>query len=210
MFFVETGWWTSPSPAIKTGACLSLSDATAIETALARNANKIIFIQKPPEKVPPSRTLFLLFVELGFDGSLDLFVKRGIVFQRIFSSIPPLRELSALIAEPGAALLDDLLLEREIEQRAGGRNAFVIHDVELGFGERRRDFVLHDFHARSIARHDAVGLLDRADAPDVHANARVEFQRLAARSRLRIAKHHPDFFSDLVRENATRARFRDE
>ena len=53
-------------------------------------------------------------------------------------------------------------------------------------------------------------MLDRADAPDVHANARVKLERLAARSRLRVAKHHPDFFSDLVRENATRARFRDE
>ena len=84
-----------------------------------------------------------------------------------FAASRPWASCGPFVIKPRTAFLDDLLLEGEIEQRAGRRDAFVIHDVELGFRERGRDFVLHDFDAGAIARHDTVGLLDRADAADV-------------------------------------------
>ena len=89
-------------------------------------------------------------------------------------------------------------------------DALVVHDVELGFGEGRRDFVLHDFDLGAVADDDAVGLLDLADAADVDADAGVEFQRLAAGRRLGIAEHHADLFANLVGENADRARLGNE
>ncbi len=119
--------------------------------------------------------LLLLFLELRLNGGFDFFVERGIVFQRFLRRIAALRQLRAFVVQPGTAFLDDLFFEREIEQRAGRGNSLVIHDVELGLGERRRDFVLHDFHARAIAGDDAVGLFDRADAADIDAHAGVEF-----------------------------------
>jgi hypothetical protein len=67
------------------------------------------------------------------------------------------------------------ILKRARGVNAGRGNALVIHDVELGFRERRRDFVLHDFHARPVAGDDAIGLLDRADAANIDAHAGVEF-----------------------------------
>ena len=42
------------------------------------------------------------------------------------------------------------------------------------------------------------------------ADAGVEFERFAAGRRLRIAEHDADLFADLVGENATGARLRDE
>ena len=95
-------------------------------------------------------------------------------------------------------------------KRTGRRNSLVIHDVELGFGERRRDFVLHYFHARTVARDNSVGLLDRADTADIDADAGVKFQCLATGCRLGISEHHADFFADLVGENAASARFGNE
>src|SRR5205085_4597693 len=75
--------------------------------------------------------LLFLFVELRLNRCLDLFIQRRIVFQRVFAGIAPLGELGAFVAEPRAALLDDLFLEREIEQGAGRGNPLVIHDVEF-------------------------------------------------------------------------------
>src|SRR5437764_4083676 len=66
-----------------------------------------------------SKTLLLFFVELRFHRSLDLFVERGIVLQRVFPGVATLGKLGAFVAEPGPALFDDLLLEREVEERAG-------------------------------------------------------------------------------------------
>ena len=103
-----------------------------------------------------------------------------------------------------------LFLEGEIEQRADGGDALVVHDVELGLGEGRRDLVLHHLHAGAVAGDGAVGLLDRADAADVAAHAGVELERLAAGRRLGVAEHDADFLADLVGENAARPRLGNE
>jgi two-component system cell cycle sensor histidine kinase/response regulator CckA len=52
----------------------------------------------------------------------------------------------ALEVKPRALLVDDAQFDGEVEQRAFARNALVVHDVELGLAERRRDLVLHDLH----------------------------------------------------------------
>src|SRR6266404_4893022 len=152
-----------------------------------------------------TRVLNFFFVEFRFDRVLDFFVKRAIVLQCFFRSVASLRQLCALVIQPGTALFDNLFFQSQIEKCAGRGNALVVHDVELGFRERRRDFVFYDLDARAIACDHTVRLLDRADAANIDTDAGVKFQRLASRRRFRISKHDADFFADLVCKNATRA-----
>ena len=121
-----------------------------------------------------------------------------------------MRELTAFVAEPRATLFDDAFFEGEIEERTCVRNAFVIHDVELGFGEGRGDLVFHDLDLCAVARNCAVPVLDRTDAADIDADAGVKFEGFAAGCGLGIAKHHADFFTNLVSKEADRIRFRNE
>src|SRR5882724_38362 len=179
-----------------------ISAAVMIDSTVAAVYDRRQTIRSEEE----AASLLLLFVEPGFHCGLDLFVKRGIVLQRVFTGIATLGELRAFVAEPRAALLDDLFLEREIEERPGRGNTLVVHDVELGFGERRRDFVLHHFHAGPVSGNRSVRLFDRANPADVDSDARVKLQRFAAGSGFRIAEHDTDLLADLVREYATRPR----
>src|SRR3954471_14269394 len=89
--------------------------------------------------------LAFLFFELRLNRGLDLLVERRVALQCFFCGITTLRELRAFIVQPRPAFLDDLFLERQIEQRPRRRNSLVIHDVELRFSERRRDLVLYHF-----------------------------------------------------------------
>ena len=107
-----------------------------------------------------------------------------IVLQELLRVLAPLAEPLAAVREPRAALLDDPLVDAEIEQVAGLRDAFAVHDVELGFAERRRDLVLHHLDARAAADDD-VAVLDAGDAPDVEPHRGVELQRAAAGRRFR-------------------------
>ena len=84
------------------------------------------------------------------------------------------------------------------------RNAFAVHDVELDLLEGRRHLVLDDLDARLVAD-QLLALLDLADAANVEADGGVEFQRVAARRRLRIAEHDADLHADLVDEDHHRA-----
>ena len=95
-----------------------------------------------------------------------------------------------------------MFLQSDIEQCSGRGDSLVVHDVELGLRKRRRDLVLHDLYAGAIPCDNAIRLFDRADAPNIDPDTRVEFQRLPTRRRLRIPKHHANFFADLICENA--------
>ena len=129
--------------------------------------------------------------------------------------VAPLPDALAGVAEPRAALLDDAELAREIEDVARAADALPVEDVEFDLAERRRHLVLHHLHARSIAHHDRVllverrGLFDRADATDVEAHRRVELERVAARRRLGAAEHDADLHADLVDEDDEAVRARD-
>src|SRR5207249_8523731 len=118
-------------------------------------------------------------------------------------------EALALEGEPGAALVDDLAIDGEIEQVAFLRNPLAIHDVELRLTKRRRDLVLDDLDAGAAADDD-VAVLDRADAADVDADRRVELQRAAAGGRFRVAEHDADLLAKLVDEDEARLRLRDD
>src|SRR6267142_1619112 len=48
-------------------------------------------------------------------------------------------------ADPRPALFQHTFIDAEINQVTFARNSFAVHDVELGFAERRRHFVLHHF-----------------------------------------------------------------
>ena len=59
-------------------------------------------------------------IHRGLHFGLDLGVERFIRLQRLFRSIATLRELRSLVADPGSSLLENIVFNREIEQRAGG------------------------------------------------------------------------------------------
>ena len=75
----------------------------------------------------------------------------------------------AVVAEPGARLLDQAGLDAEVEDLADLGDALAVHDVELDLLERRRDLVLDDLHAGGVAD-DVVAVLDLAGAADVEAD----------------------------------------
>src|SRR2546423_6115958 len=102
-----------------------------------------------------------------------------LVLQCLLRVLATLAESLALVREPCTTLFNYAIVRREIEQVAFLRNAFAVHDVELGLAERRRDFIFRDFHLRAIA-HDAIAVLDRADATNVETKRRIEFQRATA------------------------------
>src|SRR5262249_19586072 len=67
----------------------------------------------------------------------------------------------------------------DVNQLAELRDSFSVHDVEFGFAERRRDFVLDNFDFGAIA-HDVLAVFDLRDAPDVQAQRRIKLQRASA------------------------------
>src|SRR6266498_3666057 len=160
------------------------------------------FLDTWPQTAALSPGLFFVFVQLCLDGGFDLFVQGAVVLEDFLCRVAALRQLGAFVTQPGTTLLDDLFFQCKIEESASGGNSLVIHDIELGFGERRSNFVFHDFDARPISRYNAVGLFDGADAADIDSHAGVKLQRPAAGSHLRVSKHDSDLFSNLVCENA--------
>src|SRR3954469_13446416 len=84
----------------------------------------------------------------------------------------------ASVAEPRAALFDDVLSDAEVKQIAFLRDSFAIDDVELGFAERRSHLVLDDFDFGSAAR-DGIAVLNGRDTTNVQANGRIELQGAA-------------------------------
>src|SRR6185295_15753333 len=107
----------------------------------------------------------------------DLVVDRlehlGVVLEELLDVLAALAETLAVVGKPGAALLDDPLVDCEVEEVAGSRDAFSVHDVELGLAEGWGHLVLDDLHARSSSD-DRVAVLDARDAPDVHSHRRIE------------------------------------
>src|SRR6266481_865689 len=65
------------------------------------------------------RELALVFVELRFNGGLDLVVKRLVVLQNFFRDVAALSKLRPFVIQPGTPLLDDLFFQRHVEKRAG-------------------------------------------------------------------------------------------
>src|SRR5262249_54358342 len=120
-----------------------------------------------------------------------------------------LSEALAAEREPRPALLDDLLVDREIEQIPLARDPLAVHHVELRFAEWRRDLVLDDLHPRAPADDD-ITVLDRATAADIVPARGVELQRAAAGGRFGVAEHDADLLAELIDEDQARLRLRDD
>src|SRR5262245_38599597 len=67
--------------------------------------------------------------ELLADFVLDCLEDGGVVLQELLHVLAALPETLAAIGEPGAALLDDLPIHRQIERIAFARDAFAVHHV---------------------------------------------------------------------------------
>src|SRR5512139_394908 len=117
------------------------------------------------------------------DLRLDCFAQVDVLAQEVLCSLSALAEPFLSVGVPGPGLLNDALLHTKVEQAPLFGDALAVHDVELSLPERRRDLVLDDLGAYTVA--DELGpLLDRVDPADVDAHRRVEFERAAAGGRL--------------------------
>src|SRR5262249_8966661 len=122
----------------------------------------------PPDAAPGhrSRASGGLQPERRADGRLDLGGDLRILLQVLPGVVPPLPAPLVRVREPGAALLDDPLLDRHVEDVALAGDALAIHHVELGLAEGRRQLVLHHLDLGPDA--DRLGpLLERVHPPDV-------------------------------------------
>src|SRR5919112_1469678 len=125
------------------------------------------------------------------DSGADLLQDVGVVLEKLLGVLATLTEALLIEIEPRPALAHDSQVDPDVEDAAFDRDPLVVHDVELGLPEGRRDLVLDDLHPRP--RPDGVGaVLDRLDAADIHSHRGVELQRVAAGGGLWAAEHHTD------------------
>src|SRR3954454_5133720 len=102
------------------------------------------------------------------DLALDLLGDLDVLVEERLGVVASLAEALVAVGEERAGLRDDVVLDAEVDQAAGGRDALAELDVELGLAERRRDLVLDDLDADAVA--DRLGaLLEGLDAADVEA-----------------------------------------
>src|SRR5581483_8647721 len=103
---------------------------------------------------------------LRLDPLQDLLDDVGVLLEEGGRVLAPLAEPLVAEAEVRARLLDDLPLDRRVEDGPLPGDALAVDDVELGLLERRRDLVLRHLDANAVAdRLDAV--LQRLDPADV-------------------------------------------
>src|ERR1043166_8157673 len=137
------------------------------------------------------------------DLPFDLGEEIGVFADEDLRVLASLAEAHVAVREPGARLLDDLVVEADVDQLAGLRDALAVADVDLRLPERCGALVLDDLHFHARANH-LFAFLDLVRAANVEADRRVELQRAAAGRRVGIAEHDADLFADLVDENHTR------
>src|SRR5437773_4341703 len=174
-----------------------------------------------PDALPGLRPGRLLAVGLGFGRRfrlfdqteeaaqlhLDLGAQIEVLLQELADVLAPLPETRLAVREPGAALVDQLVGDRQIDEVADARDAGAVQDVELGDFERRRRLVLDHLDARAAADVD-VARLDLGDAADVQAHRGVELEGAAAAGGLRVAEHDADLLANLADEDETGLRAR--
>src|ERR1700722_10994343 len=115
-------------------------------------------------------------------SDLDRIPHIRVIAQELLGVFAALTDSLAGITEPGAGFFHHAGLDAEIDQFAGVADALTIHDVELDLTERRRH-------------------LDLAGAANFQAHRGIEFKRVAAGRRFRVAEHHADLHADLVEED---------
>src|SRR5207244_2602926 len=104
------------------------------------------------------------------------------------------------VVQPGAALVNNLVFDGHVDQIALATDTAVVHQIELGLAERRRDLVLDDPHADARADR-LLAFFDAGDLADVEADGAVKLEGQAARGSFRVAEHDADLLPDLVDED---------
>src|SRR5262249_21830562 len=106
---------------------------------------------------------------------LDLRRELGVLGQVLLGVVAALAEAQLAVGEERARLLDDVVVEREVEQASLLRDSGPVLDVELGLLERRRDLVLDDLDPDPVA--DRLRpLLQGLDPADVETLRAVELE----------------------------------
>src|SRR5437763_12519728 len=80
------------------------------------------------------------------DLCFDLGAEVGVLLDEELRVLASLAEAHVAVGEPGAGLLDDLVLDADVDQLAGLRNPLAVAYVELRLTERRGTLVLHHLH----------------------------------------------------------------
>src|SRR5262249_34005370 len=121
----------------------------------------------------------------------DLFHQRRIVAQVLLGILAALTQAHLSVADPRAALFNELVFDGQVEQIALAADAMIKHKVELGLLEGRRNLILSPLDAD--ARADILfAFLDGRDLADVQPNRAVKLESQAAGSRFRVTKHDAD------------------
>jgi len=135
----------------------------------------------------------------------NLLAQLGVFYEHGADVLLALAQALAPEGEPGAALLDDLVLYAQVDELALAAHAGAVEDIHQGLAEGRRHLVLDHLDARAVA----VGLFlifKALDAANVYADTGVELERVAAGGRFRAAvAGHAYLHADLVDEHHHRA-----
>ena len=121
----------------------------------------------------------------------------GFAARKFFAFSRPRPILLPLISIPGAALLHDVLLRRQIQYIALTGNTFSEHDIKLCLTEWRSNLVLHNLDADTVSNHFAA-LLRRLNPADIHADRRIELECPSTGRNLRVSEHDTNLLTQLV------------
>ena len=102
-------------------------------------------------------------------------------------------------AVPGARLLDDIGIDRQVEHISRSANALAVHDIELSFTKWWSQLVFHDLAASSVTQ-NTIRSFDGTNPSNVNALRSVKFQGITARCGFWIAKHDTDLQANLINE----------
>src|SRR5438067_8687326 len=100
------------------------------------------------------------------DLCFDLGAEVGVLLDEELRVLATLAEAHVAVGEPGAGLLDDLVLDADVDQLAGLGDALAVAYVELRLTEGRGALVLHDLDLHARADH-FLAVLDLIRAADV-------------------------------------------
>ena len=131
----------------------------------------------------------------------QLIAELRVILKQLDGAGAALTKLSAIVAEPAAALLNDVVLYAKVKDFSHLVDAFTLGDFEFGLTEWWGHLVLHYFHAHHVADGGITVLYSRCLA-DVDAHAGIEFQCITARCCLRTTEHHTNLLAELLAEDA--------
>src|SRR5262245_59251107 len=141
-----------------------------------------------------------LFAQLG--GNLGVLLQEGAV---LFLA---LAEVGLAVFEPGAAAVENFLIQAQIKDVAFIADATGMHHVEFSHAEGRRNLVLNDLRPHTLSD-DVFAVFELANAADIDAAGRIKLQGATTGRRFGAAVADADLFADLIDEDHGRFAFGD-